>query len=71
VRAALAQPVFTRGDAKRLPEWTLAECAPALIEAGLATRTEIDALVAEMAAFAADENTLFGMARMTQVWGRK
>ena len=34
----LAQPVFTKGDAKRLPEWTLEECAPALIAANLATQ---------------------------------
>ncbi len=70
-QAALVQPAYTRGDAKRLPEWTLAESAPVLIEAGLATQAEIDALVQEMQAWAADENTLFGMARMTQVWARR
>src|SRR5581483_6777653 len=71
VQVALAQPVCVRGDAKRLPEWTLAECAPALTAEGLATQAEIDELVAEMAALAADENSLFGMARMTQVWARR
>lgn len=68
---SLAQPVFVRGDAKRLPEWTLSECAPAIVEAGLATQEEIDHLAAELEAMAADETTLFGMARMTQVWARK
>jgi hypothetical protein len=67
----LVQPVLTRGDAKRLPEWTLAECAPALVEAGLSTQEEIARLIAEMKAMAKDETTLFGMARMTQVWARK
>ncbi len=71
VEAALAQPAFVRGDARRLPEWTLAESAPALIAAGLATQAEIDALVAEMAALTVGEERLFGMAQMTQVWGRK
>lgn len=68
---ALAQPVFVRGAAKRLPEWTLSECAPALIQAGLATQEEIDRITAEMKAIAEDETTLIGMARMTQVWARK
>jgi ubiquinone/menaquinone biosynthesis C-methylase UbiE len=70
-QVALAQPAFARGEAKRLPEWTLAEGAPAFIEAGLTTQTEIDTLVTELARLAADEGTLFGMARMTQVWARK
>jgi ubiquinone/menaquinone biosynthesis C-methylase UbiE len=68
---ALAQPVFLRGDAKRLPEWTLVESAPALVEAGLATREEIDRIAAELKAIAEDETTLFGMAQMTQVWARR
>jgi ubiquinone/menaquinone biosynthesis C-methylase UbiE len=67
----LVQPVLTRGDAKRLPEWTLTECAPALLEAGLSTQEEIARLTAEMKAMAKDETTLFGMARMTQVWARR
>jgi len=67
----LAQPVFVRGDAKRLPEWTLTESAPALIEAGLATAEEITAVAAQMKALAEDPTTLFGMAEMTQVWGVK
>lgn len=68
---SLAQPVFVRGDAKRLPEWTLTESAPALIEAGLATAEEIVAVAAQMKELAEDETTLFGMAEMTQVWGIK
>jgi ubiquinone/menaquinone biosynthesis C-methylase UbiE len=67
----LAQPVFVRGDAKRLPEWTLTESAPALIEAGLATAEEIAAVAAQMKTLAEDSTTLFGMAEMTQVWGIK
>lgn len=67
----LAQPVFVRGDAKRLPEWTLTESAPSLIEAGLATAEEIEAVAAQMKTLAEDPTTLFGMAEMTQVWGIK
>lgn len=68
---ALAQPVFVRGAAKRLPEWTLSECAPALLQAGLSTQEEIESILAEMKAIAEDEATLIGMARMTQVWAKK
>jgi ubiquinone/menaquinone biosynthesis C-methylase UbiE len=70
-QVTLAQPVFVKGDAKRLPEWTLEECAPALIQAGLATRQEIDSLTGELKAMAEDESSLFAMAQMTQVWARK
>lgn len=63
----LAQPVCAQGEAKRLPEWTLAESANALIEAQLTTSAEIDALVAALASFAAQDGTAIGMARMMQV----
>ncbi|MGV3722126.1 MAG: hypothetical protein ACO1SX_14545, partial [Actinomycetota bacterium] len=66
----LAQPVFVRGEEKRLPEWTLQESAPALIEAGLAAAEEIADVAAQMRALAEDSSTLFGMARMTQVHAR-
>jgi SAM-dependent methyltransferase len=68
---SLAQPVFVTGDAKRLPEWTLTESAPALIAAGLATAEEIAAVAGEMKALAEDATTLFGMAQMTQVFARR
>lgn len=68
---ALAQPVCVHGAAKRLPEWTLAESAGPLIEAHLTTSAEIDALVAALAAFAAQDGTAIGMARMMQVAATK
>jgi ubiquinone/menaquinone biosynthesis C-methylase UbiE len=67
----LAQPAFVRSDQRRLPEWTLSECAPAILEAKLATREELDAILAELKGLADEGRTLFGMARMTQVWARK
>jgi ubiquinone/menaquinone biosynthesis C-methylase UbiE len=67
----LVQPVIVRGEAKRLPEWTLEEAIPALLEAGLAPREEIERVLAGMRVLADDERVLFGMAQMTQVWGRK
>lgn len=71
VQVTLAQPIFTQGAAKRLPELTLVEAAPVFIEAGLATQEEIDALASEMEAYSADPTTVIGMARMMQVAARK
>jgi len=67
----IVQPVLRVGPAKRLPEWTLLEAAPVLIEAGLASEPEIQAIASEMQRLAADPSTEFGMALMTQVWASK
>lgn len=71
VTVGLAQPLIVDGPAKRLPEWTLAESAKALLEAKLATAAEIADLVSTLAAFAARDGTAIGMARMMQVAATK
>ena len=63
--------LFVRGEAKRLPEWTLTESAELLIEAQLTTQAEIASLVATLSAFAAQDGTAIGMARMMQVAATK
>lgn len=68
---SLVQPVLARGDTKRLMELSLSEAADAMLEAGLALPEEIDRTVAEMRVLAEDETTLFGIARVTQIWARK
>ena len=70
-QAQLVQPVFTRGDEKRLPEWTLEESADLLIDLKLSTRGEISRLLVELARLAENETVAFGMARMMQVWATK
>ena len=67
----MAQPVYQRGAAKRLPEWTLAESAELLIEAQLTTLSEIKDLLRTLTAFAAQDGTVIGMARMMQVAATK
>ena len=67
----IVQPVFAIGEEKRLPEWTILECADHLLEAGLATRGEIEFLCAELKKAAEDPAILIGMARMFQVWALK
>jgi len=68
---AIVQPMLRDGEAKRLPEWTLGEAAPALIEAGIASGDEIAAITMQMRRLALDSTTKFAMAQMTQVWARK
>jgi hypothetical protein len=43
----------------------------AVLGAGLATGAEVDALVAELEAFAEDDQTLMSIAPTFQVWGQK
>lgn len=71
VNIRIAQPVLREGPAKRLPEWTLLEAAPVLVESGLATDAEIEAIARQMRVLAADVSAEFGMALMTQVWATK
>ncbi len=67
----LSQPVYARGPEKHLPDWTLEECASALIAAGLTTDEELSALLGTLRAIAANEEIVIGMVRMTQVFARK
>jgi len=65
------QPVFARGENKRLLELTLAEAGEGFVGAGLITRKELDEIVIEMQRLADDETVLALMPRMSQVWARK
>jgi SAM-dependent methyltransferase len=65
------QPVLARGENKRLLELSVAEAAPAMVEAGLITAEELDRTLAEMQRATADETILALMPRMTQIWVRK
>src|SRR5262249_1917026 len=64
-------PRRARGESKRLLELSVAEAAPALIDAGLITREELEHTLVEMRRLAADETVLAVMPRMAQVWARK
>jgi len=71
VGVAVAQPVSTTGEAKLINPLTMENIADVVLEEGLATRAEIDDVVRELYEFAADENTLAGMPRVVQAWGRR
>ncbi|WP_224095660.1 class I SAM-dependent methyltransferase [Nostoc sp. MS1] len=67
----LFQPVVLHQDNKRLIDLSLFEAVDALIEAGITTPQEIDQTITQIRALAADEKTVFGIPRVTQVWARK
>ena len=65
------QPVFARGEKKRLAELSVAEAGPSFVNAGLITQEALDQTLAEMLHAAQDETILAVMPRMSQVWARK
>jgi SAM-dependent methyltransferase len=71
VQVELVVPVFREGEGKRLAHVTVEHIREAVLGAGLATGKEVDAIVAELEAFADDERTLMSIAPTFQVWGRK
>jgi ubiquinone/menaquinone biosynthesis C-methylase UbiE len=71
VEVRLNQPAYLRGEEKRLWEHTFAEVAPAIARAGVASKAELDRLLAEMRACADDENVLIAQASLPGVIARK
>jgi SAM-dependent methyltransferase len=65
------QPVVARGEEKRFLELSVAEAAPAFVDAGLITADELEHTLVEMRRLAADETVLAVLPRMAQVWARK
>jgi len=71
VGTCITQPIGTEGEVKLINPITMENIAGAVLEDGLATREEIDAVVRELFAFAADPNTVAGVPRVVQAWGRR
>jgi SAM-dependent methyltransferase len=69
VDASVVQHVSMRGEAKLLNPLTMQNIASTVLADGLATPDEIDRLVDDLYAFAADPNTLAGTPRVVQSWG--
>lgn len=67
----LVQPVFLHGKGKTMMSLTLHRVADAVLSEGLATASEFDSLVTEIAAFEARPDTLVSLPRIFQVWGTK
>lgn len=71
IHISVAQPIGTEGEVKLINPMTMENIADTVLADGLATRAEIDAVVRDMYEFAADPNTVSGVPRIVQVWGRR
>jgi len=67
----LNQPAYLSGREKRALEWSLEEAADALVGAGLCSRTELESILEEMRAAAADPRLLVAVPRLKLVTARK
>ena len=67
----ITQRALRDGPAKQIPMLTLQETSATMIDAGIATRQEVDAAVAAMAAFVADPTTVYAGPRHVEVWAQK
>jgi ubiquinone/menaquinone biosynthesis C-methylase UbiE len=68
---AISQPVGLDGEVKLAHAVTLEYVADAIVEASLATRSEVDAVVRELYAIAADHDTLTATPRIVQAWAHR
>ena len=68
LQVQVVQPAFLEGDAKRIHQISLENIAEAVIAAGLASQAELQALAAELDAFAQNPRTLINFPRIVQVW---
>lgn len=71
VEISFNQPVFAKGENKRLLELSVAEAGPSFVSAGLVSQEQLKETVAEMRRLGDDETVLAVMPRMSQVWARK
>lgn len=68
---AMRQPAFLRGAEKRFWESTLREALPAIVEAGVARREDVEQICEEMRAIAENDTILLAVAAVVQAWARK
>jgi predicted O-methyltransferase YrrM len=71
VELEVVQPTFRHGPGKRIAQVTMQHIREAVVEAGLASPGEVNAIVADLDRFAQDPRTLLSLPRIFQVWGRR
>jgi len=71
VDAHVAQPAGLEGDVKLVAPLTMENIAEAVVAEGVATREEVDAVVAELYALAETPGALMSAARVVEAWGRR
>jgi hypothetical protein len=65
----VVQPTFAKGPGKQIAQVTMEHIREAVRGAGLASDAEIDTVIADLAAFAKNPQTLMSLPRIFQVWG--
>lgn len=71
IRLEMVQPTYRDGPGKRIAQVTMEHIREAVVANGLASRTDIDGIIAELDAFASDSRTIMSLPRIFQVWGSK
>ena len=66
----MVQPLGTQGEVKLINALTMENIADAAIGDGLATAEEVDGIVRDLDALAADPHSITGLPRVVQSWGR-
>jgi predicted O-methyltransferase YrrM len=69
VQLNIVQPAGTEGEVKLITPLTMENIADAVIAEGLASRAEVDQLVAELYDFARTPGTLGSAPRIVEAWG--
>jgi hypothetical protein len=69
VQVSVVQPVGTEGEMKLLTPLTMEYIADAVLAEGLASRAEIDQIVAELYEFARAPGTVVAGPRVVEAWG--
>jgi hypothetical protein len=64
-------PFALRGETKRLIGLSFLEFAPELVQEGLASQAEVEAIATEALRLADDETTLFGFPLIVQAWATR
>jgi SAM-dependent methyltransferase len=70
IQMNVVQPIGMSGEVKLLNPLTMENIAGSVLEDRLASREEIDGIVRDLYAFAADPDTVAGTPRIVQAWGR-
>ena len=68
---SVVQPMGLSGDVKLISPISVESITDAVVSEGLASKEEMAALAQELYADAANPNTLAGLPRVVQTWGRK
>ena len=71
IQLNVIQPAHIKGEGKLMAPLTMSRISEALIAEGLATKDEVQQILADLNRVAADSETLISLPRIFQVWGKR